>query len=90
MPNELTLKRKKTEVLKVNIDGKTYSIPLGTSLGWKQLSKLNEQEEIMKFFELHLGEEVMDTLSLDDLRQIIDAWATATKEQTNGSSLGES
>lgn len=90
MPNEITLKRKKTEVLKVNIDGKSYSIPLGTSLGYKELAKLNNQDEIMKFFEKHLGEEVMDTLSLDDLKQIIEAWANATKEQSSGTSLGES
>lgn len=90
MPRELTLKRKEVECLKVNIDGKSYMIPLGKSLPIRKLSKMDRQEEVMKFFEEHLGAEVMDTLTTDDFKSIVDAWAEATKEQGgDGQSLGE-
>ena len=44
----------------------------------------------MKFFEKYLGKEVMDDLSIGELKQIIDAWAKATQAEANGGeSLGE-
>lgn len=89
MPNELTLHRKETECLKVNIEDKSYMIPLGTSLKRKELAKMDKEEEVMKFFEKHLGKELMDDLSIGELKQIIEAWSTATKE-ASGQSLGES
>ena len=49
---ELTLKRNEIEVLEVTIDDKNYSIPLGTSLRRKDLAKLKNEDEVMKFFEL--------------------------------------
>lgn len=89
MPN-FTLNRNKKEVLKVKIDGKEYSIPLGFSLKRKELAKLDKEAEVMKFFEKYLGKEVMDDLSIGELKQIIDAWAKATQaEATGGESLGE-
>lgn len=89
MPN-FTLNRNKTEVLKVSIDGKEYKIPLGFSLKRKELAKLDKEAEVMKFFEKYLGKEVMDDLSIGELKQIIDAWAKATQGEANGGeSLGE-
>lgn len=88
MPNELTLKRKEREVLVVNIEDKKFSIPLGTSLKRKELAKLNKDEEVMKFFERHLGAEVMDDLTVGEIKSIIDAWTKATQE-SSGVSLGE-
>ena len=88
MPNELTLNRKEREVLVVNIEDKTFSIPLGTSLKRKELAKLNKDEEVMKFFEKHLGAEVMDDLTVGEIKSIIDAWTKATQE-SSGVSLGE-
>lgn len=88
MPNELTLKRKEREVLVVNIEDKKFSIPLGTSLKRKELAKLNKDEEVMKFFEKHLGTEVMDDLTVGEIKSIIDAWTKATQE-SSGVSLGE-
>ncbi|MBR2775488.1 MAG: hypothetical protein IKD73_10950, partial [Selenomonadaceae bacterium] len=80
----------KTEVLKVSIDGKEYAIPLGFSLKRKELAKLDKEAEVMKFFEKYLGKEVMDDLSIGELKQIIDAWAKATQAEANGGeSLGE-
>ena len=82
---------KKNERLGVIIGDKTYYIPLGKSLKIKELSKLDKQEEVMKFFEQYLGKEVMDSLSVDDFQAIVEAWSEATtKQQGDGKSLGES
>lgn len=85
---ELTLNRKELEVLKVNIEDKSYSIPLGTSLKRSELAKLKTEDEVMKFFEKYLGKELMDDLSIGEIKQIIDAWSEATKK-AGGVTLGE-
>lgn len=85
---ELTLNRKALEVLKVNIEDKSYSIPLGTSLKRSELAKLKTEDEVMKFFEKYLGKELMDDLSIGEIKQIIDAWSEATKK-AGGVTLGE-
>lgn len=82
---------RKNDKLGVIIGDKTYYIPLGKSLKIKQLSKLDKQEEVMKFFEQYLGKEVMDSLSVDDFQAIVEAWSSATTEQQgDGKTLGES
>ena len=86
---ELTLNRKEIEVLTVNIEGKSYNIPLGTSLKRKEIAKLNKESEVLKFFEDHLGKELMDDLSIGELKQIVEAWTKATQE-ASGVNLGES
>lgn len=85
---EITLNRKEVEVLKVNIEDKSYSIPLGTSLKRSELAKLKTEDEVMKFFEKYLGKELMDDLSIGEIKQIIDAWSEATKK-SGGVTLGE-
>ena len=85
---ELNLTRKEIEVLKVNIEDKSYSIPLGTSLKRSELAKLKTEDEVMKFFEKYLGKELMDDLSVGEIKQIIDAWSEATKK-AGGVTLGE-
>jgi hypothetical protein len=86
---ELTLKRNEIEVLKVTIDDKNYSIPLGTSLRRKELAKLKNEDEVMKFFENYLGKELMDDLTIGEIKTIITAWSEATEKQS-GVKLGES
>lgn len=90
MPKELTLKRKEVECLKVNIDDKSYMIPLGKSLPLKKLSKMDNQDEVVRFFEEHLGKDVVETLTADDFKTIVEAWSEATREQGgDNKSLGE-
>lgn len=88
MPNELTLKRNEVEALKVTIDGKSYNIPLGTSLKRKELAKLNKEDAALAFFEKYLGADVMDDLTVGEIREIILAWSKAT-EEASGVKLGE-
>ena len=87
--NKRREERQKDQNLGVIIGEKTYYIPLGKSLKVKELSKLSEQAEVMKFFEKHLGKEVMDSLSVDDFEAIVEAWSKETQE-SSGKSLGES
>ena len=85
----LNLNRKEVEVLTVNIDEKSYNIPLGTSLKPKELAKLNTQDAVMKFLETYLGKELTDDLSVGEIKQIVEAWSEATKK-ASGVTLGES
>lgn len=88
MPAELKIDRKEIEVLAVNIEGKTYNVPLGTSLKRKELAKLNKDEEVLKFFENYLGKDLMDDLTIGEIKQIITAWSEAT-QKASGITLGE-
>ena len=89
MPNTLKLERNKREVLEVEIEDKIYKIPLGTELKRKELAGMKKEENVMKFFEKHLGKELMDDLTVGELKQIINAWSEAT-QKASGVSLGES
>lgn len=89
MPNTLKLERNKREVLEVDIDGKIYTIPLGTELKRKELAGMKKEENVVKFFEEHLGKDIMDDLTVGELKQIITAWSEATTK-ASGVSLGES
>ena len=89
MPNTLKLERNKIEVLEVDIEGKIYKIPLGTQLKRKELAELKSEDAIMKFFETYLGKELMDDLTVGELKTIISAWSDAT-QKSGGVSVGES
>lgn len=89
MPNTLKLERNKREVLEVEIEGKIYKIPLGTELKRKELAGMKKEENVMKFFEKYLGKDLMDDLTVGELKQIINAWSEAT-QKASGVSLGES
>ena len=86
---EVTLKKRDTEVLKINIGDKTYSLPLGGSIPYKQLKKLKTEDGIFEFLSAHLPTEIMDVLSTEDIKTIFSAWGEATKKQS-GLKLGES
>lgn len=88
MPEITLTPKKKVECLTVNIGEKTFNIPLGNSLKFKQLKKLNNTDAVIAFFTEYLGDEVMDDLTAGDLKQIIEAWSDAT-EKASGKKLGE-
>ena len=89
--NKRREEKAKDQNLGVIIGDKTYMIPLGTSLKIKELKKLDQQDEIMAFFEQYLGKEVMDSLTVDDFTAITEAWSSETQKATGGRvSSGES
>ena len=89
---EFTLdnKNKKTaDVLKVNIGNDTYSIPLAGALSIKELKMTQTTMGVIDFFEKYIPEDVFDTLTVDDLNEIVGAWFKATQDET-GATPGES
>ena len=93
MPN-LDLNKRREERAKDNnlgviIGDKTYLIPLGNALKVKELKKLKNEDDFMKFFEEYLPKEVLDTLTVDDFKAIAEAWSAET-EKASGVKSGES
>ena len=77
---ELTLKRNEVKVITVNIEEKSFNIPLGTSLKRKELANLKTEEAINKFFAKYIGAELWDDLTIGEQKAIITAWSKATTE----------
>ena len=86
---KLVLDKKEVEVLEVEIEGKTYNIPLGTELTRKQLTEMADEDKTMAFFEKYLGKNLMDRLKYGEISQIVHAWNDAT-EEASGLKMGES
>ena len=85
----LTLKKKPTNVLKVNIGDDTFSIPLRGSLTPAEAAPLNTQAGTIAFLQKHLSDEVIEVLTIDDYNQITAAWIKASNE-ASGKTAGES
>jgi len=95
--SEKILNRKPTEVLKVKIDDKSYSVPLAGSLSYydaKAFSQISDKpvmEQLdfaIRFFSKYIPQEVIESLTCDDLKEIFVAWSEASGE--TGQKLGES
>lgn len=93
-----SLAKKDEAYLTIEINGKTYNIPLANTLKVKKLRKImkigkqSEEEQtdfLFDFFGEYLGDEVVDDLTLPDLRELFELWGKANKE-AGGLSLGES
>lgn len=89
---------KNAAYLNIEINGKTYQIPLSRSLKIKEVRKLmklsmledGEQFDFMiEFFSKYLGAEVVEDLTTGDLLELIKLWKTANDE-VEDVSLGES
>ena len=83
MPHEI---KWNTEVIKVKIEGKEYSIPLASSLKVKEvktlikLTKKDQDEQLdgfVEFFKNYIPEDVLENLPMTALNQLIDAWSSA-------------
>ena len=89
MAEVIIKKKEQIEVLKATIGDKTYSIPLASSVPYKQLKNLKTTDQVIQFFEKYIPEEVMEELLTDEITQLVKAWRDATVE-TQGVSAGES
>lgn len=82
-------KKKAAAVLKVEIAGKAYSVPLAGSLTLKELNELKGDDNIgSTFFGKYIPDEVISELTLDDFKALNDTWKKAS-EKTSGVELGE-
>lgn len=85
---EFTLKRRKAKTLKINIDDKSYHIPLSGSMKPKEVAKLDTVEATLEFMKKYIPEEVLDELTQDEYNDIVKAWGEASKE-ASGLNPGE-
>ena len=97
MPKYSLTKRDKS-YLTIEIDGKTYNIPLATTLKLKEVRKLikidkkSEEEQLnflIDFFGNYLGEDVIDEMTIPDVQELFTLWGKAN-EEAGAPSLGES
>ena len=97
MPKYSLTKRDKS-YLTIEIEGKTYNIPLATTLKLKEvrkfmkLGKKTEEEQLdflIDFFGHYLGDDVIDEMTIPDIQELFTLWGKAN-EEAGGPSLGES
>lgn len=79
---EFTLKRRKAKTLKINIDDKSYHIPLSGSMKPKEVAKLDTVEATLEFMKKYIPGEVLDELTQDEYNDIVRAWGEASKEES--------
>lgn len=85
---KLVLDSKRVECLEVVIDGKSYNIPLGSTMSTKELKELDD-DKMFEFLESHLWKGALEELPIGMVKQLIDAWSKETQKAA-GLSLGKS
>lgn len=86
---EITLGGKKTvKSLKVNIEDKSYNIPLTGSLTIAEMEKFKDDEDGFSFFGKYIPMNVLKSLTMDDFKALTEAWKKASSEES-GVDLGE-
>lgn len=93
-----SLTKKDKSYLTIEIDGKTYNIPLATTLKLKEvrkfmkLGKKTEEEQfdfLIDFFSEYIGAEVVEDMTISDINELFTLW-TKANDAAGGPSLGES
>lgn len=98
MPN-YSLSKSSGAYLNIEIEKKSYQIPLANSLKLKELRKLikankleSEEEQLdflMDFFGKYIGEDTIGELTIAQIYELFGLWQKAN-EEAGGISLGES
>lgn len=101
MPN-YSFTEKDKRYLTLEINGKTYDLPLAGSMKVKELrklihiGKLPEEEQFdlqIDFLARYMGNEIVDDMTQDDITDIYQLWIKAsnnTLKEDSGHTLGES
>ncbi len=93
-----SLTKKDKSYLTVEINGKTYNIPLATTLKLKEvrkfmkLGKKPEEEQfdfLIDFFSEYLGADLVEEMTISDINELFSLW-TKANETAGGPQLGES
>lgn len=93
-----SLSKKDKSYLTVEIEGKTYNIPLATALKLKEvrkfmkLGKKTEEEQfdfLIDFFSEYLGEELVEEMTISDINELFTLW-TKANEAAGGPDMGKS
>ena len=76
---EFTLKKREPEWLKLNIGNESFNIPLATSMTLEEAHSMNEMDSAISFFKKYIRDDVANSLSLLNYRDIITAWKNASE-----------
>lgn len=92
------LTKKKNAYLTLEIEGKNYNIPLISTLKMKEVKRLlkvinsdesDQIEGIADFLSDYMGEEIVDDMTIEDIKEVFDIWKEANDKE-GGPALGES
>ncbi|MBR2912893.1 MAG: hypothetical protein IKC40_03100 [Oscillospiraceae bacterium] len=85
----LTDENKQINVLKVNIGKETYSVPLSGSLSIREMKAMRDGvEDGFDFFGRYIPQDVLETLTMDQFKELNKAWKEASGEKTDAD-MGE-
>ena len=77
---EFTLNKREEDLLKLNIGDESFNIPLATSLTLEEAMAMDNMDGAISFFKKYIREDVANTLSLINYRDIITAWREASEK----------
>lgn len=92
-----SLTKKDEAYLTLEIEGKSYNIPLANTLKVKEVKRLlkyadmdqtNQVDFLTEFLGQYMGPEIVDDMTVADLFEIFKLWTKANKE-AGGLDLGE-
>lgn len=92
------LTKKENAFLTLEIEGKDYNIPLISTLKMKEVKRLlkvinsdesDQIEGIAAFLGDYMGEEIVDDMTIKDIKEVFDIWKEANDKE-GGPALGES
>lgn len=76
---EFTLKDREADFLKLNIGDESFNIPLATSMTLEEAHSMDTMDGAISFFKKYIREDVANSLSLLNYRDIITAWREASE-----------
>lgn len=77
---EFTLRKREEDFLKLNIGDQSFLIPLATSITLAEANSIDTMDGAIAFFRKYLGDEMADSLSIYDYKDIITAWKDASEK----------
>lgn len=89
---EFTLKKREEDYLKLNIGEESFLIPLATNLTLDEVEKMDSTDGAIEFFRKYIREDVAQSLTLYNYKDIITAWREASEKAmgSTGKTVGES
>ena len=89
---EFTLKKREEDYLKLNIGEESFLVPLATNLTLDEVEKMDSTDGAIEFFRKYIREDVAQSLTLYNYKDIITAWREASEKamESAGKTVGES
>ena len=87
---EYTLREREADWLTLHIGENSYRIPLTTSITLGEANSVRTPEGVIAFFQKYVGEDVINSLTVDQFKEMTDAWKSASDKAKEGPGLGES